>query len=82
MMRVICEKCVDLAMDYLEGKLDARTLEALEDHLDDCAPCAAFLRTYKKTGEICREKLQAVMPEELSRQLNAFLKKKIPGFKA
>ena len=45
-----------------------------------CMPCITFVRTYKKTSAIAREKLASEMPKELVESLQSFLKGAIPGF--
>jgi anti-sigma factor RsiW len=46
-------KCSDLItaflMEYVDGTLPAETLADFEHHLDVCASCVAYLRTYRET---------------------------------
>ena len=76
-----CEECVDLLGEYLDGSLPPARAAALEQHLSLCMPCITFVRTYKATSIVCREKLFAEMPAELVASLQQFLAAQIPGFK-
>ena len=49
-----CRITLELIPDYLSASIAAAARGALETHLDECADCAAFLRTYQKTIELTR----------------------------
>ncbi len=76
-----CKECVDLLGEYIEGSLPPDRAQALEEHLSLCPPCITFVRTYKATRRLCREKLAAEMPQELADSLAAFLGEHVPGFR-
>lgn len=76
-----CRDCIDLLGDYADGALTTQQAAALESHLSLCMPCVTFLRTYKATSRLSRQKLHQDMPEELVASLHSFLGKAIPGFK-
>jgi anti-sigma factor RsiW len=72
-------KCSDLIttfiMEYVDGTLPPETLADFEHHLDVCASCTAYLRTYRETiamaaaaGTAPRVDVQDV-PEELVRAI-------------
>lgn len=72
-------KCSDLIttfiMDYVDGSLPPETLSDFEHHLDVCASCVSYLRTYRETiamaaaaGTAPRVDVQDV-PEELVRAI-------------
>ena len=75
-----CSECVALLGDYLDGSLPRDRSDALERHLSMCMPCITFVRTYKKTSVLAREKLASEMPQVLVDSLQSFLKGAIPGF--
>ena len=77
-----CKDCVELLGDYADGSLTFEQAAALESHLSLCMPCVTFLRTYKATSRLSRQKLNQDMPEELVASLHSFLGSAIPGFKA
>ena len=76
-----CRDCVELLGDYADGSLTVEQADALEAHLSLCMPCVTFLRTYKATSRLSRQKLNQDMPEELVASLHSFLGSAIPGFK-
>jgi anti-sigma factor RsiW len=76
-----CKDCVELLGDYADGALTVDQTAALESHLSLCMPCVTFLRTYKATSRLSRQKLHQDIPEELVASLHSFLGSAIPGFK-
>ena len=74
---ICCKECIDLLYDYREGSLDPKIAASLEDHFKDCPPCIAFLNTYKKTTDVCRETLGKIeIPEIVQVKLRDFVKEK------
>jgi anti-sigma factor (TIGR02949 family) len=68
-----CQEAIDVLADYLDRVLSPSVAEALERHLSDCAPCVAYLATYRKTRELVRDTGRVEMPEELKARLSRFL---------
>ena len=72
-----CREFIELLADYLEMTVAADTLAQLEEHLAGCAPCQAYLRTYRRTREVAAaaesEALPPRMPPEMKAHLRAFL---------
>src|SRR5207247_2541877 len=50
-----CRQIAELLGDYFDGALPQRTVELLEWHVDGCAPCVAFMNTYKTTIAATRQ---------------------------
>jgi anti-sigma factor RsiW len=73
MMPMTCKDAIALFSDYLEAELGADALAELEQHLRDCAPCVAYLNTFRRSRELTREVSQVEMPPELKRRLRLFL---------
>lgn len=69
-----CRQIADLLADYLEGTLPRRTVELLEWHIDGCAPCIAFINTYRGTIRATRTLHATEIPPELKKRLVAFLR--------
>ena len=69
-----CRECVDLLADYVDGALAKAQAELLEWHLEGCAPCIAFVNTYKGTVDAARRLRETTLPPELRQKLVAFLK--------
>ena len=79
---ICCKECIDFLCDYLEGVLDVKVAESLEEHFRDCPPCIAFLNTYKTTTKLCRKTLQqGDIPEAVQMKLQEFIKVNIKKHK-
>ena len=72
-----CEELVGLLADYLDGSLDHETARELERHLDGCASCLNFIKTYKTTTAWVKEITYEEIPDEFKDRLANFLKTKI-----
>jgi predicted anti-sigma-YlaC factor YlaD len=72
-----CKDVIALLADYLEMTVAPETLLSLEEHLAECGPCQAYLRTYRRTRELAaaseRAALPSGMPAEMKAHLRAFL---------
>ena len=71
MMR--CREAIDVLADYLESTLTPEVLEQLELHLRDCAPCRAYLATYKRAAELAANVNRVEMPPVMRQRLRDFL---------
>lgn len=74
-----CKEAIDVLGDYLEETLATELTEELERHLDDCAPCRAYLNTYRKTRELTGKAGRAPMPDEMKKRLHRFLLDRLKG---
>jgi anti-sigma factor RsiW len=68
-----CKEAIDVLGDYLEESLTPDLADALERHLRDCAPCRAYLNTYRKTRDLIGKAGRAPMPDEMKKRLHRFL---------
>lgn len=71
-----CREIVDLLADYLDGSLDAATTRGLRAHLEGCAPCIAFVKTYAGTVKAARRLKETDLPPELKDRLLSFLRER------
>ncbi len=69
-----CQDIVGLLADYLDSSLDPATTRRLQAHLEGCAPCVAFVNTYKGTVKAARQLKEADIPPELKDRLLSFLR--------
>lgn len=69
-----CRQIAELLGDYLDGTLPNPTRELLEFHIDGCAPCVAFMNTYRGTIAATRTLPDAPMPIELKKRLLSVLR--------
>ncbi len=73
-----CRDIVGLLADYLDGSLDPPTARTLQAHLEGCAPCVAFVNTYKGTIKAARQLKETDIPPELKDRLISFLRQRMP----
>jgi anti-sigma factor RsiW len=71
-----CRDAIDILADYLDATLGAERARDLELHPSGCAPCRAYLNTYRRTAELGREAGRIEMPE-MKRHLREFLAKQL-----
>jgi anti-sigma factor RsiW len=70
---VTCQDAIAILADYLESTLSPELVEKLEEHLRDCAPCRAYLATYRKTTSLAADAGRVEMPEEMKTRLRELL---------
>jgi len=70
---VTCREAIDVLADYLDGTMPPEVAAELERHLAECAPCRAYLATYRKTRELGTTAARVEMPEEMHERLHRFL---------
>jgi hypothetical protein len=68
-----CREVIAVLADYLEAVLGDDVLRELENHLQDCPPCVAYLNTYRRTRDVTAQVNRVEMPEEMRRRLREFL---------
>jgi predicted anti-sigma-YlaC factor YlaD len=73
-----CRQIAELLGDYLDGSLARETRELIDFHIDGCAPCVAFLNTYRGTVDAARKLPDAAIPPELKKRLLTVLKSTTP----
>jgi anti-sigma factor RsiW len=69
-----CRRIAELLGDYLDGTLPKETRELLEWHIDSCAPCVAFVNTYRGTVNAAKQLREASIPPELKQRLLSVLR--------
>lgn len=67
----------ELLSSYVDDELDAATSQRLELHMQLCAPCAAFLRTFLATQRAARSQLVQNIPVECEQALWHFLEQEL-----
>lgn len=75
MTDVKCVSGVDLLADYLEGLLPPDVRASIERHVLGCERCQAFVASYQATPKILRDATDVVLPEEMRRSIEAWLRK-------
>lgn len=64
-----CREIADLLDDYLDGALPRSTTDLIEFHIEGCAPCVAFVNTYRGTVQAARKLGESQIPPELKARL-------------
>jgi anti-sigma factor RsiW len=68
-----CREAIAVIAEFLEQSLIPETLAEFERHLADCAPCRAYLATYRKTVALTGRAEGLEMPEEMKTRLRSLL---------
>ena len=68
-----CREAIDVLADYLDATLTPDMLAQFEAHLRVCAPCRAYLATYKRSVELAAKVNRVEMPPEVKQRLRDFL---------
>jgi len=68
-----CKDAIAVMSDYLEMLCGQELLQELERHLEDCAPCRAYLATFRATRHLTHRAGQVEMPPEMQARLRQFL---------
>ena len=76
---MICRELIEIIDDYLDGALAPDVVAELERHLEQCAPCRAYIATYRKTRRIGAAAARVDMPEEMKARLRRFLADNLGG---
>ncbi|MBI4637580.1 MAG: zf-HC2 domain-containing protein [Candidatus Rokubacteria bacterium] len=69
-----CRQIAELLADYLDGSLPQPTSELIEWHIESCAPCVAFVNTYRGTIDAARKLREVEIPSELRQRLLTVLR--------
>lgn len=81
--KVICKDIFLALSDYLDGELDPKFCSVLEEHMRDCPPCIAFLKSLKKTIEVTNKaQSDAGQAPEISGEVREKLRSAYEQFRA
>jgi anti-sigma factor RsiW len=69
-----CRQIAELLGDYIDGTLPKETRELIEWHIESCAPCVAFVSTYRGTIDAAKKLRETAIPPELKQRLLSVLK--------
>lgn len=74
-----CRELIEVLAEYLEQSLPSDVAASLERHLDDCAPCRAYLATYERSRALGADAQRLDMPDEMKDRLRRFLLERLQG---
>ena len=69
-----CRQIAELLSDYISGSLPPETRELIEWHIESCAPCVAFVNTYRGTIDVAKSLRETPIPPELKQRLLSVLR--------
>lgn len=72
-----CQELIAVIVEYLEAGLTPEDAAEFEAHLANCAPCRAYLATYRKTKAMAGAAGRLEMPEEMKDRLHEFLARRL-----
>src|SRR6266850_4246707 len=61
--RMTCREAIAKLAEYLDAELTPEVLQEIDAHLEICAPCRAYVATYRKTTELVAKVLRVELPE-------------------
>ncbi len=64
-----CQEFVELATEYLEGKLPPTTQARFEEHIAICEGCAMYLEQIRQTIQLTGKLNEESIPEEVQESL-------------
>jgi anti-sigma factor RsiW len=64
-----CRELLGKLSEYLDGELDLSACGKIEEHMEDCPPCQAFLESLRRTVEHLRHAQPAAIPEDVKREI-------------
>lgn len=60
--------------DYLDGETGEQECRLIEEHLEDCPPCAIVFRSLRISVDICGKGVSDEIPLEVRERLREFLR--------
>ena len=66
-----CRSLFEKLSEYLDGELDPAVCSRIEEHLADCPPCVAFLRSLRRAIAHVGTVLPPELPEDVKRKVLA-----------
>lgn len=61
-----CQRIFEQLSAYIDAELSPATCREIEAHLAGCAPCVEFVRSLRKTVELCHSHSATEKPHPLS----------------
>lgn len=74
-----CREMFARLSEYLDGELDAEACSGIDEHMEECPPCVAFLESLRRTVGLSRELPDQEIPEEMVREVVEAYKKMQSG---
>lgn len=68
-----CEDAVEKLYEFLDGELDAASMQRVEEHLHHCSPCLEAFDFHAQLRHVVQRKCSEQMPSEVRVRLFALL---------
>ncbi len=69
-----CRKVRRCCSEYLDGDLRGQAAEGIRRHLAECAGCAAFANTLRRTMDLSRQLPGVLVPAAVRRELKTMVR--------
>ncbi len=66
-----CREMLERLSEYIDGELDLSACQGIEEHLEDCPPCKAFLESLKRTVALVERVQAPALPDSVRREIIA-----------
>jgi len=70
-----CKRVSAFLMDYVEGRLEPKTVEQFDAHISMCPNCKLYLAQYRETVSLVKDIPGTPIPAELEERVCAFISK-------
>jgi len=74
-----CRELFAKLSEYLDGELTEATCAGVDEHLEDCPPCVAFLESLRRTVRMIESAEGAPLPDEVRQSLRETWRKMNEG---
>jgi len=70
-----CRELIDFLNEYVDGALDATRRAGFDAHLAVCPDCVEYLRSYRRTRDLCiealgeRDEIPPEVPQDIVRAI-------------
>ncbi len=64
-----CRELMERLSEYLDGELDPEACRGMDEHMEDCAPCRAFLESLRRTVALIERQPRPRLPDDLRREV-------------
>lgn len=76
---ITCRELAELLMDFVSDQLPAERQRSIEQHLDRCSQCLAYVESYRILLVVSRRLPAAPLPPRLEQRLQTILRESGKG---
>jgi predicted anti-sigma-YlaC factor YlaD len=71
-----CDEWLQRLAEYKDGQLPASICDEIDQHVQECGPCAAIDRDLRDLQRMCRETPQPCLPEDARQRIENLLRRR------